>query len=78
MLALYKWPCVYLLGGIGMTGGNGLYHAVTEGNTKLIIFSGGFVDIFDQLYFHLGAMQSASVSLSGCHGGHAVGFGQSV
>ena len=54
-------PCFYLPGVLGMTDGSGLYHAVTESNTKLIDFSGGFVDIFDQLYFHLGAWQSTSV-----------------
>ena len=59
MLALYKWPCVYLPSGLGMTGGNGLYHCFTARNQKLGDFYSGFVDIFDQLYLHLGAMQSA-------------------
>ena len=67
MLALYKWPCVYLLGGVGVTGGSGLLHSFTAGNTKLGIFRVGFVDIFDQLYFHLGATQGDTtvIPLSG-------------
>ena len=42
-----------------MTDGNGLYHRFTGRNQKLGDVYSGFVDIFDQPYLHLGAMQSA-------------------
>ena len=58
---MYKWPFAYLPGGSGITGGNGLFHAVTRSNTELVMFGGDVADTFDQLYFHLGAWQSTSV-----------------
>ena len=61
MPALYKWTCVYFIGGTGATDGNGLFHAFTTSNTELFMFGGGVADTFDQLYFHLGAWQSTSV-----------------
>ena len=61
MLALYTKPFVYLSGGSGITGGNGLFHSVTTSNTELVLFGGDVADTIDQLYFHLGAWQSTSV-----------------
>ena len=61
MPALYKWPCVYLLGGVGVTGCSGSLYSFTAGNTKLGVFYVNFLGTFDQLYFHLGAWQSTSV-----------------
>ena len=58
MPALYKWTCVYLLGGAGVTGCSGSLYSFTAGNTKLGVFYVNFLGTFDQLYFHLGAMQS--------------------
>ena len=67
MLALNKWPCVYLLGGVGVTGCSGSFYFFTAGNTKLGVFRVSLVSTFDQLYFHLGAMQggTAVIPLSG-------------
>ena len=65
--ALNKWPCVYLLDGAGVTGCSGSLYSFTAGNTKLGVFYVNFLGTFDQLYFHLGAMQgdTAVIPLSG-------------